>query len=140
MGIPILIIEGVEADDVIGTLATQATEQGVSVVISTGDKDMAQLVNEHISLINTMNNSAMDIEGVKEKFGIMPSQVIDYLTLIGDSVDNVPGVTKCGPKTAIKWLTEYQSLDNLIRNANQIGGKIGDYLRESIPQLPYLKN
>lgn len=139
MGIPILIIEGVEADDVIGTLATQATEQGVSVVISTGDKDMAQLVNEHISLINTMNNSAMDIEGVKEKFGIMPSQVIDYLTLIGDSVDNVPGVTKCGPKTAIKWLTEYQSLDNLIRNANQIGGKIGDYLRESIPQLPLSK-
>ncbi|KTD63206.1 DNA polymerase I [Legionella santicrucis] len=139
MGIPILIIEGVEADDVIGTLATQATEQGIPVVISTGDKDMAQLVNEHISLINTMNNSAMGIEGVKEKFGVTPNQVIDYLTLIGDSVDNVPGVTKCGPKTAVKWLTEYQTLDNLINNANQIGGKIGDYLRESIPQLPLSK-
>lgn len=139
MGIPILIIEGVEADDVIGTLATQATEQGVPVVISTGDKDMAQLVNEHISLINTMNNSTMDIEGVKEKFGVMPNQVIDYLTLIGDSVDNVPGVTKCGPKTAVKWLTEYQTLDNLIHNANQIGGKIGEYLRASIPQLPLSK-
>ncbi|WP_115709421.1 DNA polymerase I [Legionella sainthelensi] len=139
MGIPVLIIEGVEADDVIGTLAIQATEQGVPVVISTGDKDMAQLVNEHISLINTMNNSAMDIAGVKEKFGVTPNQVIDYLTLIGDSVDNVPGVTKCGPKTAVKWLTEYQTLDNLIQNANQIGGKIGDYLRASIPQLPLSK-
>ncbi|KTD11963.1 DNA polymerase I [Legionella gratiana] len=139
MGIPILIIEGVEADDVIGTLATQATEQGIPVVISTGDKDMAQLVNEHISLINTMNNSAMDIAGVKEKFGIMPNQIIDYLTLIGDSVDNVPGVTKCGPKTAIKWLTEYQTLDNLIQNASQISGKIGDYLRESISQLSLSK-
>ncbi|KTC83282.1 DNA polymerase I [Legionella cincinnatiensis] len=139
MGIPILIIEGVEADDVIGTLATQATEQGIPVVISTGDKDMAQLVNEHISLINTMNNSAMDIAGVKEKFGVMPNQVIDYLTLVGDSVDNIPGVTKCGPKTAVKWLTEYQTLDNLINNATQIGGKIGDYLRESIPQLPLSK-
>lgn len=139
MGLPILIIEGVEADDVIGTLAKQATEQSVPVVISTGDKDMAQLVNEHISLINTMSNSAMDIAGVKEKFGVMPNQIIDYLTLIGDSVDNIPGVTKCGPKTAVKWLTEFQTLDNLIQQAHQITGKIGEYFRESIPQLPLSK-
>lgn len=139
MGLPILIIDGVEADDVIGTLAKQATEQGIPVVISTGDKDMAQLVNEHITLINTMSNTALDIEGVKEKFGIKPSQVIDYLTLVGDSVDNVPGVTKCGPKTAVKWLTEYQTLDNLIQHAEAIGGKIGEYLRASIPQLPLSK-
>ncbi|KTD72504.1 DNA polymerase I [Legionella tucsonensis] len=136
MGLPILIIEGVEADDVIGTLAKQATEQGIPVVISTGDKDMAQLVNEHITLINTMSNTTLDIEGVKEKFGIKPSQVIDYLTLIGDTVDNIPGITKCGPKTAVKWLTEYQTLDNLIHHADEIGGKIGEYLRASIPQLP----
>ncbi len=139
MGLPILIIDGVEADDVIGTLAKQATEQGIPVVISTGDKDMAQLVNEHITLINTMSNTALDIDGVKEKFGIIPSQVIDYLTLVGDSVDNVPGVTKCGPKTAVKWLTEYQTLDNLIQHAEGIGGKIGEYLRASIPQLPLSK-
>ncbi|KTD42915.1 DNA polymerase I [Legionella parisiensis] len=136
MGLPILIIEGVEADDVIGTLARQATEQGISVVVSTGDKDMAQLVNEHITLINTMSNTILDIEGVQDKFGVKPSQVIDYLTLIGDSVDNIPGVTKCGPKTAVKWLTEYQTLDNLIQHADEIGGKIGEYLRASIPQLP----
>lgn len=139
MGLPILIIDGVEADDVIGTLAKQATEQGIPVVISTGDKDMAQLVNEHITLINTMSNTTMDIEGVQTKFGIKPEQVIDYLTLIGDTVDNVPGVTKCGPKTAVKWLTEYQNLDNLIQNADAIGGKIGENLRASIPQLPLSK-
>ncbi|KTD69358.1 DNA polymerase I [Legionella steelei] len=139
MGLPILIIEGVEADDVIGTLAKQATEQGVSVVVSTGDKDMAQLVNEHITLINTMSNTSMDIAGVQEKFGVTPAQVIDYLTLIGDTVDNVPGVNKCGPKTAVKWLSEYQTLDNLIQHADAIGGKIGENLRASIPQLPLSK-
>ncbi|KTC81005.1 DNA polymerase I [Legionella cherrii] len=139
MGLPILIIDGVEADDVIGTLAKQATEQGIPVVISTGDKDMAQLVNEHITLINTMSNTTMDIEGVQTKFGIKPEQVIDYLTLIGDTVDNIPGVSKCGPKTAVKWLTEYQNLDNLIQNADAIGGKIGENLRASIPQLPLSK-
>ncbi|MCW8470532.1 DNA polymerase I [Fluoribacter gormanii] len=139
MGLPILIIDGVEADDVIGTLARQATEQGVSVVISTGDKDMAQLVNEHITLINTMSNTIMGIDGVKEKFGITPEQVIDYLTLVGDSVDNIPGITKCGPKTAVKWLTEYQTLDNLIQHAAEISGKIGEYLRAGIPQLPLSK-
>ncbi|WP_454781621.1 DNA polymerase I [Legionella sp. WA2022007384] len=139
MGLPILIIEGVEADDVIGTLARQATEQGISVVISTGDKDMAQLVNEHITLINTMSNTIMGIDGVKEKFGIVPEQMIDYLTLIGDSVDNIPGITKCGPKTAVKWLTEYQTLDNLLQHAAEISGKIGEYLRAGIPQLPLSK-
>ncbi|HAU1152996.1 TPA: DNA polymerase I [Legionella pneumophila] len=139
MGLPLLIIDGVEADDVIGTLAKQATEQGIPVVISTGDKDMAQLVNEHVSLINTMSNYSMDIDGVKEKFGVAPEQIIDYLTLIGDTVDNIPGVEKCGPKTAVKWLTEYQTLDNLIAHANEIGGKIGEYLRASIPHLPLSK-
>ncbi|AMP88268.1 DNA polymerase I [Legionella pneumophila] len=139
MGLPLLIIDGVEADDVIGTLAKQATEQGIPVVISTGDKDMAQLVNEHVSLINTMSNYSMGIDGVKEKFGVAPEQIIDYLTLIGDTVDNIPGVEKCGPKTAVKWLTEYQTLDNLIAHANEIGGKIGEYLRASIPHLPLSK-
>ncbi|HHG8551375.1 TPA: DNA polymerase I [Legionella pneumophila] len=139
MGLPLLIIDGVEADDVIGTLAKQATEQGIPLVISTGDKDMAQLVNEHVSLINTMSNYSMDIDGVKAKFGVTPEQIIDYLTLIGDSVDNIPGVEKCGPKTAVKWLTEYQTLDNLLAHANEIGGKIGEYLRASIPHLPLSK-
>ncbi|HAT1771590.1 TPA: DNA polymerase I [Legionella pneumophila] len=139
MGLPLLIIDGVEADDVIGTLAKQATEHGIPVVISTSDKDMAQLVNKHVSLINTMSNYSMDIDGVKEKFGVAPEQIIDYLTLIGDTVDNIPGVEKCGPKTAVKWLTEYQTLDNLIAHANEIGGKIGEYLRASIPHLPLSK-
>ncbi|MFA6303096.1 MAG: DNA polymerase I, partial [Legionella sp.] len=139
MGLPLLIIEGVEADDVIGTLARQATEQGINVVVSTGDKDMAQLVNEHISLINTMSNYAMDVAGVREKFGVGPEQIIDYLTLIGDTSDNIPGVNKCGPKTAVKWLAQYQTLDNIIANADQITGKVGEYLRESIPQLPLSK-
>ncbi|MGC1183028.1 DNA polymerase I [Legionella sp.] len=139
MGLPLLIVEGVEADDVIGTLAKQATEQGIPVLISTGDKDMAQLVNEQVTLINTMNNYTMDIAGVKEKFGVEPAQIIDYLTLVGDTSDNIPGVTKCGPKTAVKWLSEHQSLDNLLENAHEISGKIGDYLRASIPQLPLSK-
>lgn len=139
MGLPLLIIDGVEADDVIGTLATQATDKGIPVVVSTSDKDMAQLVNEHVSLINTMSNYSMDINGVKEKFGVLPEQIIDYLTLIGDTVDNIPGVTKCGPKTAVKWLTEYQTLDNLMSHADDIGGKVGEYLRESIPHLPLSK-
>ncbi|RUR10159.1 DNA polymerase I [Legionella sp. km772] len=139
MGLPLLIIEGVEADDVIGALAHQASEQGFDVLISTGDKDMAQLVNERIRLINTMTNKSMDIAGVKEKFGVNPEQIIDYLTLMGDSIDNIPGVTKCGPKTAAKWLNEYQTLDNLLANAEKITGKIGEYLRESITHLPLSK-
>lgn len=139
MGLPLLIVDGVEADDVIGTLAKEASERGESVVISTGDKDMAQLVNEHVSLINTMTNKVMDIPGVKEKFGVTPEQIIDYLTLVGDSVDNIPGVNKCGPKTAVKWLSEYHTLDNLIQHADDIKGKIGESLRDSLPQLPLSK-
>ncbi len=139
MGLPLLIIDGVEADDVIGTLARQATEQQIPVIISTGDKDMAQLVNEHITLINTMSNYVMDTNGVMEKFGISPEQIIDYLTLVGDSVDNIPGVSKCGPKTAVKWLTEYQTVDNLVANADKIGGKIGENLRAFLPQLALSK-
>ena len=139
MGLPLLIVEGVEADDVIGALAHQAGEQGIDVLISTGDKDMAQLVNERVSLINTMTNKSMDIAGVKEKFGVHPEQIIDYLTLMGDSVDNIPGVNKCGPKTAAKWLGEYQTLDNLLANAEKITGKVGEYLRESTTHLPLSK-
>jgi DNA polymerase-1 len=139
MGLPLLIIDGVEADDVIGTLAHQATAQNLPVVISTGDKDMAQLVNEHVTLINTMSHQALDEAGVKEKFGVTPAQMIDYLTLVGDTADNVPGVSKCGPKTAVKWLTEYQTLDNLMVNAHEIGGKVGENLRASLNQLPLSK-
>ncbi|MDP3561633.1 MAG: DNA polymerase I [Legionellaceae bacterium] len=139
MGLPLLIISGVEADDVIGTLAYHATAAAQPIVISTGDKDMAQLVNDHITLVNTMNNHTMDSLGVKEKFGVLPEQIIDYLTLVGDTSDNIPGVTKCGPKTAVKWLTEYQTLDNLISNADKISGKIGEYLRASLTHLPLSK-
>lgn len=139
MGLPLLTIEGVEADDVIGTLACQASAQGVEVIISTGDKDMAQLVNEHVTLINTMSNQTLDVKGVKEKFGVTPQQIIDYLTLVGDTSDNIPGVNKCGPKTAVKWLTTYQNLDNLIAQAHTIEGKIGEYLRESLTHLPLSK-
>ncbi len=139
MGLPLLIVEGVEADDVIGTLARQASEQGEQVVISTGDKDMAQLVNEHVSLINTMTSKTMDIDGVEEKFGVPPEGIIDYLALVGDTVDNVPGVNKCGPKTAVKWLKEYGSLANLMEHADDIGGKIGENLREALDRLPLSK-
>lgn len=139
MGLPLLIVDGVEADDVIGTLATQASNEGEHVLISTGDKDMAQLVNEHVTLMNTMNNSFLDIEGVKAKFSVTPEQIVDYLTLIGDTVDNVPGVNKCGPKTAVKWLEQYGSLENIIAHADDIGGKIGENLREAIPQLALSK-
>jgi len=136
MGLPLLIVPDVEADDVIGVLANQATNQKVDVVISTGDKDMAQLVSEHVTLINTMTNVAMDIEGVVEKFGVRPDQIIDYLALVGDSVDNIPGVPKCGPKTAVKWLTAYDSLEGVMANADQVKGKVGEYLRNSIEFLP----
>ncbi|MGQ3891699.1 DNA polymerase I [Legionella sp. CNM-4043-24] len=139
MGLPLLIIDGVEADDVIGTLARQAASQGQAVIISTGDKDMAQLVNEHVTLINTMSNQVLDISGVKEKFGVTPEQIIDYLTLIGDSSDNVPGVNNCGPKTAVKWLEQYKTLDNLIAHAADIPGKVGENFRESLSYLPLSK-
>ena len=136
LGFPIVEIEGVEADDVIGTLAHQAAEQGIETIISTGDKDMAQLVNEHVSLVNTMNNTHMDIQGVVDKFGIPPELIIDYLTLIGDTVDNIPGVPKVGPKTAVKWLKEYGSLEGIKVNADKIKGKVGENLRASLEQLP----
>jgi DNA polymerase-1 len=136
LGWPILSVEGVEADDVIGTLAAQAVEHGMEAVISTGDKDMAQLVNDHVTLINTMSNEKFDREGVIAKFGVPPERIIDYLTLVGDTVDNVPGVAKVGPKTAVKWLTQYGSLDNIIAQANDIGGAVGENLRKALDWLP----
>lgn len=136
LGLPLIIEHGVEADDVLGSLAQNAARQGFEVIISTGDKDMAQLVNEHITLENTMTNTRMDIQGVQDKFGVKPEQIIDYLALMGDAVDNIPGVPKVGPKTAAKWLQEYGTLDNLIARADEIKGKIGDNLREALGQLP----
>ena len=136
MGVPLLSVEGVEADDVIGTLASQATTAGMDVLISTGDKDMAQLVNDHVTLINTMNDVFMDKAGVVDKFGVNPNQIIDYLALVGDTSDNIPGVPKCGPKTAVKWLSEYPSLQEVINNADAFKGKVGENLRESLHQLP----
>lgn len=142
MGWPLLIIDGVEADDVIGCLAKQAEKQDMRVIISTGDKDMAQLVNDKVTLINTMPNAfrkgdeILDIAGVEAKFGLKPDLIIDYLTLIGDSVDNVPGVEKVGPKTAVKWLLEYGSLDGVIANADKISGVVGENLRKALDWLP----
>ncbi|GIZ52925.1 DNA polymerase I [Noviherbaspirillum aridicola] len=136
LGWPILMVDGVEADDVIGTLARQAVEHGMEAVVSTGDKDMAQLVNDHVTLINTMSNEKLDRAGVIEKFGVPPERIIDYLTLIGDTVDNVPGVAKVGPKTAVKWLTQYGSLDNIIEKAGEIGGAVGENLRKALDWLP----
>src|SRR6476620_5169365 len=122
LGIPILRVDGVEADDVIGTLALQAAASGIDVVVSTGDKDLAQLVGPNITLINTMTNSTLDVAGVKTKFGVTPEQIIDDLSLVGDSADNIPGVEKCGPKTAAKWLAEYGTLDAVIANDEKVGG------------------
>jgi DNA polymerase-1 len=136
MGLPLLIVEGVEADDVIGTLAMQARDRQQEVLISTGDKDMAQLVGPHVTLVNTMTNTVLDRDGVIEKFGIAPEQIVDYLALMGDKVDNIPGVDKCGPKTAVKWLQEYGTLNNVIANAEKISGKIGENLRAAISFLP----
>lgn len=142
MGWPLIIEEGVEADDVIGALAKQAEREGMRVIISTGDKDISQLVNEHITIVNTMPNAfrkgdeILDVAGVEEKFGIPPSLIVDYLILIGDTSDNVPGVEKVGPKTAVKWLKEYGSLDNIIANADNISGVVGENLRKALPWLP----
>ncbi|NOQ77675.1 MAG: DNA polymerase I [Methylococcaceae bacterium] len=136
MGIPLIMESGVEADDVLGALAQDAAKAGFNVVISTGDKDMAQLVTDNITLENTMSKTTMDIAGVIEKFGVKPEQIIDYLALMGDTVDNIPGVPKVGPKTAAKWLGIYQTLDNLIENADLIKGKVGENLRASLDQLP----
>jgi DNA polymerase I len=136
LGWPLLEIEGVEADDVIGTLAQQAERDGMKVVISTGDKDFAQLVNERVTLVNTMSNEVLDEAGVEAKFGIKPGRFTDYLALVGDSVDNVPGVEKVGPKTAVKWLVQYGSLDDVVKRAPEIGGSIGENLRKSLDWLP----
>jgi len=136
MGLPLLVIEGVEADDVIGTLAHQASQLGRETIISTGDKDMAQLVTPHVRLINTMTDTVTDEAGVLEKFGVRPDQIIDYLALMGDKVDNIPGVEKCGPKTAAKWLNEYDDLEQVMANADKIKGKIGENLRCALTQLP----
>jgi len=136
LGWPVLMVSGVEADDVIGTLACQATEAGWETIISTGDKDLAQLVNSSVTLINTMTNEKLDIEGVVEKFGVPPERIVDYLSIIGDTVDNVPGVPKAGPKTANKWLAEFGDLDNLMSNADQVKGVVGENLRASLEWLP----
>jgi DNA polymerase-1 len=136
LGWPILMVEGVEADDVIGTLAATAASQGIDTVISTGDKDMAQLVSDHVTLVNTMSNEKLDREGVIAKFGVPPERIVDYLSLIGDTSDNVPGVPKVGPKTALKWLTQYDSLEGVISHAETIGGAVGENLRKSLDWLP----
>lgn len=136
LGWPVLMVSGVEADDVIGTLACQATQAGWETIISTGDKDLAQLVNPSVTLINTMTNEKLDIDGVKEKFGVPPELIVDYLSIIGDAVDNVPGVPKAGPKTANKWLADFGNLDNLIANADQVKGVVGENLRATLAWLP----
>jgi len=140
MGWPIYIKEGVEADDVIGTLAKKANEENISVTISTGDKDLAQLVNNKTALVNTMTNEYLDIEGVKSKFGVEPDLIIDYLTIIGDKADNIPGVEKVGPKTALKWLNEFNSLDNIIKNSEKISGAVGENLKSALDWLPIAKD
>ena len=139
LGLPLISESGVEADDVIGTLAAQAVEQGHTVLVSTGDKDMAQLVNDHVTLVNTMTNVKMDADGVLEKFGVAPNQIIDYLALTGDKSDNIPGVPSVGPKTAAKWLNEYETLSELIKNADEIKGKVGEKFRAHIDQIPLSK-
>ncbi|WP_024972409.1 DNA polymerase I [Ralstonia pickettii] len=136
LGWPILVVEGVEADDVIGTLAERAAREGVRTIVSTGDKDLAQLVNDHVTLVNTMTNETLDPAGVQAKFGVPPERIVDYLSLIGDTVDNVPGVPKVGPKTAVKWLTEFGSLDNVIAHAGEIKGVVGENLRNTLEWLP----
>jgi DNA polymerase-1 len=139
MGWPILMVEGIEADDVIATLAVDAVTHGMNTVVSTGDKDLAQLVNEHVTLVNTMSNEVLDREGVIAKFGVPPERIVDYLTLIGDTVDNVPGVAKVGPKTAVKWLTQYGTLDGIVEHAAEIKGVVGDNLRSALDWLPQAK-
>ena len=137
MGLPLLIVDGVEADDVIGTLAYAAVKQGVKVLISTSDKDIAQLVNENITLVNTMTNAVLDEQGVFKKFGVTAEQITAYLALVGDPSDNVPGVAGVGPKTAVKWLTEYTTLDNIVKHATKIKGKVGENLRSCLEQLSF---
>ncbi len=135
-GWPLIMIEGVEADDVIGTLATQASAAGLETVISTGDKDLTQLVNDQVRWYNSMSNEVLDVAGVTAKFGVPPERMVDYLALVGDAVDNVPGVAKCGAKTAVKWLSQYGTLDEVIAHAGEIGGVVGDNLRAHLDFLP----
>jgi DNA polymerase I len=136
LGWPLLMVDRVEADDVIGTLAAQAEKMGIDTVISTGDKDLAQLVTPHVSLVNTMTNETLDVAGVEAKFGVPPERLLDYFTLVGDSVDNVPGVEKVGPKTAVKWLQQFGTLDEIVTRADEIGGAVGDNLRKALDWLP----
>lgn len=140
LGLPLVAIPGVEADDVIGTYAKQASSAGQTVLVASGDKDLAQIVNDKVNLIDTMKKVILDEPGVVDKFGVRPDQIIDYLTLMGDSSDNIPGVPKVGPKTAVKWLAEYENLDGVVENAEKIGGKVGENLREFIPHLPLSKD
>ena len=135
MGLPMLQVPGVEADDVIGTLCSAATNGGLNVLVSTGDKDLAQLVNDNVTLVNTMDDSVLDRSAVKAKFDVYPEQIIDYLALVGDSSDNIPGVPKVGPKTAAKWLNEYGTAEELVGKADEIKGKVGESLRENIDKL-----
>ena len=139
LGFEVLVVGGVEADDVIGTLAERAKEAGLDVLVCTGDKDMAQLVGDHVTMVNNLDDPELDAAGVRAKFGVPPESIVDYLTLVGDSVDNVPGVPKVGPKTAAKWLAEYRTLDNLVENAGAIKGKVGENLRASLEQIPLSK-
>ncbi len=136
LGWPLLMIDGVEADDVIGTLAREAERHGMNVIVSTGDKDLAQLVTNHVTLVNTMTNETLDRDGVIARFGVPPERIVDYLSLVGDTVDNVPGVEKCGPKTAVKWLTQYGTLDDIVAHADEIKGAVGDNLRRALDFLP----
>ena len=136
LGIPLLMIDGVEADDVIATLSRQAASNNIKTIVSTGDKDLAQMVNDKIHLINTMSNTYFDPDGVMEKYGVPPEKIIDYLALMGDTSDNVPGVPKVGPKTAVKWINEFGSIDEIMNRADEIKGKVGENLREFLPQLP----
>ena len=136
LGVPLLSIDNVEADDVIATLAAQAAQAGLKTLVSTGDKDLAQIVNDDIHLINTMSNTRYDRAGVIEKYGVAPERIVDYLTLIGDTSDNVPGIPKVGPKTAVKWLAEYGTLDDIMANADSFPGKVGEYLRENLNRIP----
>ena len=135
MGLPLIVVEGVEADDVIGTLSFQAAKKKINTLISTGDKDLAQLVNTRVTLMNTMTNETLDEAGVLKKFGVKPARIIDYLALMGDKSDNIPGVPGVGPKTAVKWLVEHDSMEGIIANAQEIAGKVGERLRENIEQL-----
>src|SRR5207248_2044533 len=135
-GWPLLMIDGVEADDVIGTLAVQAKTAAIDTVISTSDKDLAQLVAPGVKLVNTMSNETLDEAGVAAKFGVRADQILDLLTLTGDSIDNIPGVPKVGPKTAAKWLAQYGTLENVLAHASEIGGVVGENLRQSIEWLP----